>query len=60
MLDLAFRDADEQGPLWTVVDFKTDIDIGSRQEEYERQVFLYAQAVTIATGERAQGVLLLV
>jgi ATP-dependent helicase/nuclease subunit A len=59
VLDLAFRDMDAQGALWTIVDFKTDIDIASRLKEYERQVSLYAQAVTVATGERAEGVLLL-
>jgi ATP-dependent exoDNAse (exonuclease V) beta subunit len=60
VLDLAFREVDDDGPLWTVLDFKTDVDISARQELYVRQVCLYAEAVAKATGERAVGVLLLV
>jgi ATP-dependent exoDNAse (exonuclease V) beta subunit len=44
--------------VWTVVDFKTDVEIAGRREDYERQVALYAKAVAAATGERARGVLL--
>jgi ATP-dependent exoDNAse (exonuclease V) beta subunit len=58
ILDLAFREIDGDGPIWTVVDFKTDVEIAGRREDYERQVALYARAVTAATGERARGVLL--
>jgi ATP-dependent exoDNAse (exonuclease V) beta subunit len=58
VLDLAFREVDDGGPVWTVVDFKTDVEIAGRREDYERQVALYASAVTAATGERARGVLL--
>jgi len=58
VLDLAFREIDGDGPIWTVVDFKTDVEIAGRREDYERQVALYARAVTAATGERARGVLL--
>jgi ATP-dependent exoDNAse (exonuclease V) beta subunit len=58
VLDLAFREADAEGPVWTVVDFKTDVEIGGRREDYERQVGLYARAVSVATGERARAVLL--
>jgi ATP-dependent exoDNAse (exonuclease V) beta subunit len=60
VLDLAFREADEKGPIWTVVDFKTDVEMGGRQQEYERQVSLYAEAVAAATGERVRAALLLV
>jgi ATP-dependent exoDNAse (exonuclease V) beta subunit len=58
VLDLAFREVEEGSPVWTVVDFKTDVEIAGRKEDYERQVALYASAVTRATGERARGVLL--
>jgi ATP-dependent helicase/nuclease subunit A len=58
VLDLAFRELLADGPVWTVVDFKTDVEIAARREDYERQVGLYVAAVTAATGERARGVLL--
>jgi ATP-dependent exoDNAse (exonuclease V) beta subunit len=58
VLDLAFREVEEGAPVWTVVDFKTDVEIAGRRQDYERQVALYARAVTAATGERARGVLL--
>jgi ATP-dependent exoDNAse (exonuclease V) beta subunit len=56
VVDLAFREA--QG--WTVVDFKTDREIGERRREYEAQVRLYADAVSAATGDPASAVLLVV
>ncbi|HEY2385731.1 MAG TPA: UvrD-helicase domain-containing protein [Candidatus Binatia bacterium] len=43
---------------WTVVDFKTDVEIGERLPEYRRQVALYARAVAAATTDAVQGVLL--
>ena len=58
VLDLAFREIEGGGPVWTVVDFKTDVEIAGRLDDYERQVALYVRAVTAATGERARGVLL--
>jgi hypothetical protein len=58
VLDLAFRELEDGAPIWTVVDFKTDVEIAGRREDYERQVGLYAEAVAAATGERARGVLL--
>ena len=54
VLDLAFREEDG----WTVVDFKTDVELASRKAAYEAQVALYARAVTAATGEPARAVLL--
>jgi ATP-dependent helicase/nuclease subunit A len=53
-VDLAFRDADG----WTVVDFKTDAELGERLTIYRRQLGVYAQAVSRATGLPARGVLL--
>ena len=53
--DLAFE-ADDG---WVVVDFKTDGELGeARREMYRRQVALYAEAITHATGRPARGVLL--
>jgi ATP-dependent exoDNAse (exonuclease V) beta subunit len=45
-------------PAWTVVDWKTDVEIAGRLEEYRRQVGLYAAAIARATGVAARGVLL--
>src|SRR5207244_1500908 len=51
LVDAAFL---EDGEGWTVVDFKTDVEIGGRLEEYRRQVGVYAEAVGRATGVRAR------
>ncbi len=53
-VDLTFR---EDG-VWTVVDFKTDADLGAEHERYRRQVGWYVYAMRIITGEEARGVLL--
>ena len=53
-LDLAFEDAHG----WTVVDFKSDVDLDDSLDVYRRQVALYAQALGAATGRPARGVLL--
>jgi ATP-dependent helicase/nuclease subunit A len=54
IVDLAFRD--ENG--WTVVDFKTDRVIQRYKAMYSRQVLLYAEAISMATGEPCGAVLL--
>jgi len=54
VVDAAF--ADEDG--WTVIDFKTDVELGARRAEYARQVALYADAIARATGRPARAVLL--
>ena len=53
-VDLAYEDEDG----WVVVDFKTDAEIGPGEVAYRRQVALYAEAITRATGLPARGVLL--
>jgi ATP-dependent exoDNAse (exonuclease V) beta subunit len=66
VVDLAFREETDgaadpragRAAAWTVVDFKTDRELAARRAEYERQVALYARAVARATGEPAEGVLL--
>jgi hypothetical protein len=58
VLDLAFRETEANAPIWTVVDFKTDVEIVGRRDDYRRQVGVYADAVAAATGESARGVLL--
>jgi ATP-dependent exoDNAse (exonuclease V) beta subunit len=56
VVDLAFRDAG----AWTVVDWKTDAELGARRATYAAQVQLYADAIARATGERAEPLLLVV
>jgi ATP-dependent exoDNAse (exonuclease V) beta subunit len=60
VVDLAFREDTSNGSVWTVVDFKTDREISNRQVEYERQVGLYTSAISKASGEPAEGWLLVV
>ncbi len=52
--DLAFREGDD----WTVVDFKTDYELGERVESYRRQVAVYVRGIERATGAKVRGVLL--
>jgi ATP-dependent exoDNAse (exonuclease V) beta subunit len=54
VVDLAFEE--EAG--WTIVDFKTDVELGPALDTYLRQVQLYAAAIAGATGRPAIGVLL--
>jgi ATP-dependent exoDNAse (exonuclease V) beta subunit len=54
VVDAAFL---EDG-AWTVIDFKTDVELAGRLDEYRRQVALYAEAIGRATGLAARGVLL--
>ena len=51
VIDLAFRETKNDPPTWTLIDFKTDVEIASRRAEYEVQLSLYAKALTAATGE---------
>jgi ATP-dependent exoDNAse (exonuclease V) beta subunit len=53
-VDLAF----ETDEGWTVVDFKTDAEIGGADDVYRRQVGLYAQAIARVTGRPSRGLLL--
>jgi ATP-dependent exoDNAse (exonuclease V) beta subunit len=57
VVDLAFF---EPGAGYTVVDFKTDVEMAPRKEAYALQVAAYARAIAAATGEPATGVLLAV
>jgi ATP-dependent exoDNAse (exonuclease V) beta subunit len=58
VIDLAFRELGPGGPEWTVVDFKTDVELTERQGKYETQILLYVKAIRAATGEPAKAVLL--
>ena len=57
VVDAAFFEPDPE-PCWTVIDFKTDLEIAGRLADYQRQVALYALAIHRATGVRTEGVLL--
>jgi len=54
VLDIAF----ENGDGWTIIDFKTDRELGAAEDQYRRQVGLYAAAVKRATGKNAKGLLI--
>jgi ATP-dependent helicase/nuclease subunit A len=54
VVDLAFL----EGDTWTVVDFKTDVELGVRKDAYLHQVAAYARAIATATGQAAKGALL--
>jgi ATP-dependent helicase/nuclease subunit A len=54
VVDLAF----EEPSGFTVVDFKTDLELGDRKDAYARQVDAYARAIARASGLSAKGVLL--
>jgi ATP-dependent helicase/nuclease subunit A len=56
-VDLVFL-GDGEPTAWTVVDFKTDFEIAGRLDEYRVQVALYALAISRATSQSANGVLL--
>lgn len=54
IVDLAFHD----GGGWTVVDYKTDRELRAvGEEQYRRQVELYASAIGKATGQSVAGVI---
>jgi len=55
VVDLAFL---EEGVGWTVVDFKTDVEIAPRLPGYVRQVDAYTRAIAEATGQPAKGAIL--
>ena len=56
--DLAYLDEDDFGEsAWVVVDYKTDLEEGAK-DEYVAQIALYADAVSVATGLPADGILL--
>ena len=56
---LAFLEVDD-GTLgtWTVVDFKTDRELDIALDVYKRQVAIYADMITRATGQPALPVLI--
>jgi hypothetical protein len=53
IIDLAFRDES----VWTVVDFKTNLELATALRDYWRQVGLYCAAITAAAGQQSRGFL---
>ncbi len=61
VVDLAFLEAGDGRhtfDTWTVVDFKTDLELAVGLDVYERQVTLYAEMIGRATGDRTVPVLM--
>jgi ATP-dependent helicase/nuclease subunit A len=58
IVDLAFRELAGPTPHWTVVDFKTDRDIEPKLSNYSVQLRLYAAAISRATAEPTEPILL--
>jgi ATP-dependent exoDNAse (exonuclease V) beta subunit len=56
VVDLVFFE--QAANAWTVVDFKTDLELKGRLEEYRSQVALYAEAISRATGLTTHAALL--
>lgn len=54
IVDLAYQVEDS----WIVVDYKTDFEIKGRLDDYRKQVWLYALAISRSTGKKARPVLL--
>lgn len=54
VLDLAF----EENGRWTVLDFKTDRELGTAENNYRRQVGLYTRALAQATRKASRGILI--
>ena len=56
--DVAFPEHRNGRERWVVADFKTDVDITARLEEYRLQLSIYARAISESTGAQARAVLL--
>jgi ATP-dependent exoDNAse (exonuclease V) beta subunit len=56
--DLAFAENTSDGVVWTVVDFKTDVEVAPRLDEYRAQIRFYVRAVRESTGRPASGAIL--
>jgi ATP-dependent helicase/nuclease subunit A len=56
--DLAFAENTVDGVVWTVVDFKTDVEVAPRLDEYRAQIRFYVRAVRESTGRPASGAIL--
>ena len=55
--DLAFAEGLNGKTFWNVVDFKTDLAIASRLDEYRAQIALYARGIARAINLPTHGIL---
>jgi len=55
--DLAFAEGLNGKTIWNVVDFKTDLAIASRLDEYRAQIALYARGIARAINLPTHGIL---
>jgi hypothetical protein len=55
--DLAFAEGANGTTIWNVVDFKTDLAIAARIEEYRAQISLYARGIAHASSLPSRGIL---
>ena len=53
VVDLAF----EESHGWTAVDYKTDRELAGSEDEYRRQLTIYARGIAAATGRPVTGAL---
>jgi ATP-dependent exoDNAse (exonuclease V) beta subunit len=60
VIDLAFLEQGEAGKpgTWTIVDFKTDAHLTSREPHYQRQLQWYVYALSKITAAPVRGWLL--
>ncbi|HSY79223.1 MAG TPA: UvrD-helicase domain-containing protein, partial [Verrucomicrobiae bacterium] len=56
--DLVLAENAGDGAVWTVVDFKTDVEVAPRLDEYRTQIRFYVRAVRESTGRPASGAIL--
>ncbi len=54
VVDVAFR----ANGGWTVIDFKTDVELAIREREYRAQAALYAAAIAQATNQPTEAIIL--
>ena len=55
--DLAFVEDSNGKTIWNIVDFKTDLAIASRLEEYRAQISLYTRGIARASNLPTRGIL---
>jgi ATP-dependent helicase/nuclease subunit A len=55
--DLVFAEGTGAARRWTVVDFKTDLEIAGRLDDYRVQLAIYSRAIHRATGLPASGII---
>ncbi len=55
--DLAFTEGSKGNTIWNIVDFKTDLAIASRLDEYRSQIALYARGIARSISAPTRGIL---